>query len=140
MKRLLKNNIDVNIDRPNYLGDKVMEIKNTDFGLAYCYGNVIEINKALLKYPKLYKAVLQHEKEHLKNPESNMDFFVDLKDMFNFKKQLSKEWLIFNLKHPKISLQSLCPIWFDKGFHTNLFLIVIYSIMLITSILAGAML
>ena len=115
-----------------------MEIKLTNFGIAYAYDNTIELNKALLSYPNYLNQVLKHELEHIKHPNTKMDFMVDFKNTFNFHNL--KEQLKFTFSHPKLVLQSLAPVWYHKGeLNTNSFLIVIYSMSLIVGVLIGTL-
>ena len=69
-----------------------MNVRYTDWGIAYCYGNIIEVNKVLLKYPKFYKEVLKHEKGH---SNKGLDFLHDIKEDFSF----SREKLKFMFRH-----------------------------------------
>lgn len=98
-----------------------MKIKSTNFGIAYRYGNTIELNPILNKYPKYKKEVLKHEMEH--KPNTKMDFWHDFKAMFNS----SKEGTKFFLENPIPCLQSLAPVWFDNGMQYNNFMIAMWS-------------
>lgn len=104
-----------------------MEIKYIDFGIAYAYNKTIEMNKILLRHSKLYKMILQHEIEHIKNPSFFDTLRIDFRDMFNFEKQALINELPF-----KIRLQAILPIWIYKGqICTNPFLIVFYLLLIL---------
>ena len=108
-----------------------MRIISTDWGVAYAYDQTIEMNKGLKKYPKLYKLILRHEMEHIKNPSFFDTLKIDFMDMFDFEKQSQ-----LNKLPIKMRLQSICPIWFYKGqICTNMFYIVLYSLILIIIVL-----
>tara|TARA_Y100000310_G_C20193012_1_gene583360 strand:+ start:139 stop:474 length:336 start_codon:yes stop_codon:yes gene_type:complete len=104
-----------------------MVIQYTNWGIAYAYDNVIEINKKLKMYPKLKKMILEHEREHIKNPSFLSTLWIDFKDMFDFEKHfLMKKHLSW-----KIRLQSLAPVWYHKGnLNYNMFSIVLYSLII----------
>ena len=107
-----------------------MELRLTDWGIAYAYGNIIEINRKLLKYPKLYNQVLQHEKEHLKKPSFKDTLKIDFKDLLDFKKQKYMSKIL--KKEPLMYLQSGMPIWIqDKKICFNPFLLFFYGITMI---------
>lgn len=48
--------------------NETIDIKLVDFGIAYAYNNIIEINRKLLLYPTLLKSVLKHEIDHIRKP------------------------------------------------------------------------
>lgn len=102
-----------------------MKIKYTNWGIAYRYGNVIEINPILKHYPAVYKAILEHEKGH--DVRKKMNFWHDLKFVFKFNKELLK----FSIKHPILSLQSAMPVWYDKGWHHNPFMIIMWLVIIL---------
>ena len=103
-----------------------MEIKYINRGIAFQYGNIIEINRNLLKYPDLYNEVLKHELQHYNNKNSLInDIFLEIKDLFNFKKQ--KQLKEVTEKYEKFGWQSTLPVWFEgKNVFYNLPLIIIY--------------
>ncbi len=87
-----------------------------DHGIGYCTNNVIEINRILLEYPDLFEEILEHELEHFKGSSLMNDIKTDFlpnKYSFNFKRNL--QWFFFHLKHPIFSLQTLRPVWHNKG-------------------------
>lgn len=109
-----------------------MNIKTTDWGIAYSYEDTIEFNKKLLENPKLLTKVLQHEKKHIESGNNNIDLKVDLDDVL----KPSKEMTMFCIKHPYIALQSLMPFWYHKKtFNINYILVVIYSNFLLMGLL-----
>jgi hypothetical protein len=83
-----------------------LEIKYINFGTANRVGDVIYINKNMKKYPKLYKAVLNHERKH--SSGWNMDDFM--LDLFNRDlKGHKQEYWKFVFNNPK-SLLNFSPI------------------------------
>jgi len=108
-----------------------MKLRDTNWGIGYQHGNVIELNPILLKYPLLRKMILEHEKEHMKNPNARFDFKTEFKDAFDFKKM--KLMNKFMIRHPIISLQAMCPVWIHKGqFNYNSYLIALYSLFILS--------
>lgn len=111
------------------------EIIHTNWGIAYAYSNVIEINRKLLKYPKLYNQILQHEKDHLKRPSFRETLRIEFKDLLNFKKQKLLSKIL--RKHPMMGLQAAMPIWIqNKQICFNSFLLLAYSLVSIPFIVA----
>jgi len=106
-----------------------MDVISTDWGIAYRYGNTIEINPILKKYPKIYEKVLEHEIGHTSNKP--IDFMHDLKN----KSIGFLDSMKLLIKHPKMAIQSMMPIWYHKGeWNCNAFLILSYSFILIINI------
>lgn len=99
-----------------------IEIKYTDYGIGNNFGEVIELNRNLLYYPKLYKAVLNHELSHTNNSFTLKDLKLDLVQNVN-----SLEMLKFMLKYPK-SFTQLLPFYYSRkhGFVYDINLILIY--------------
>jgi len=93
-----------------------------NFGIAYRYGNIIEINKVFKNEPGLIKKLIKHEQEH--SVGSKMDFKHDFKDTIKF--AFDKEMTRFLFKHPLVAVQSCMPIWYDKGWQWNYYLVVLY--------------
>ena len=73
----------------------------TNEGIAYTVITdneiYIEMNKHLCKYPDLYLAVLHHELEHVEKGNTKIDFWIDIKMLFNIPLQLKLFW--FTRKH-----------------------------------------
>ena len=115
-----------------------MEItyKFINHGIAYTYGNVIELNKNLLKYPKLMNEIIEHEKEHIKNNDNLFkDIITEIKDLCNFPKQRKLNKFIQECGET-IGWESIRPIWIEKrGLVYNLPLICIYLIFALMGIL-----
>ena len=94
---------------------KEPEVKYINYGIGYCCEDNgkkwIELNKHLKEDPILHNLVLEHEFEHFYSKDK-FDFMIDIKDMFNIKKQikLSK----FTAKHPSAILSN-SPIFFEHG-------------------------
>ena len=87
-----------------------MEIREIEYGVAYHYGNYIEVNKNLKKYPNLYKFIMEHEEKHLNVIGFTVkDILYDIEEAFKWNnlKMVSKIWW-FMLKYPK-SLFQLIP-------------------------------
>jgi len=88
-----------------------IQIKEINHGIACRIGDFIYLNKNLKKYPKLYKALLKHEKEHT-SKYSFKDILIDFKG--NYLSEVKKDYYLFFLRYPK-SLSHFCPIWiYDK--------------------------
>ena len=105
-----------------------MKIKSTNFGLAYQYDDVIEINPILKQYPKLYKETLKHEKEHLKS-KGKVDFWIDLKNTGS-----SWQWMKFMFEHPKPFFQSMLPVWkCKKQWCVNYYACILYGGLILIS-------
>lgn len=83
-----------------------------NYGIADRFNDgTIEINKNLDDYPKLKKAILDHELGHTSKKEFNKsDFIHDLNATKDIDK---KELLRFMIKHPK-SLTQFLPINYSK--------------------------
>ncbi len=92
------------------------------FGLAYRYGDTIEINEIFKENPKLLKHVMEHEMNH--SSGTGIDFMHDLKDSIKY--TFNKDWFLFFLKHPKAYFQSAMPVWYDHELNVNWFLVVFY--------------
>jgi hypothetical protein len=84
-----------------------MKINLIDYGMAYRLGNEIYINKCIKNYPKLYKAIIKHEKEHTDN-YTLKDILIDLKG--NHLSGVKKDYYLFFIRHPR-SLIHFCPIF-----------------------------
>lgn len=100
-----------------------------DYGLANHFGDRIEINKDLKKYPKLYNHVLKHELSH-----TDKDFSMqDLKNDLKINISISLKLLAFVIRRPKIWYEFL-PIYKRKNkliYDMNLILLYILGIILI---------
>ena len=79
-----------------------MEIREVNYGIANNFGDYIEINKELKKFPKLYKSILAHELKHTKKPFSFIDLGIDLKEnniptfqLLKFMSSRPKTWIQF---------------------------------------------
>jgi hypothetical protein len=114
----------------------MIEIKEIDWGIACRVGNVIYINKNLIKQDvPLYYSILNHELSH--SPRfSWKDVKIDLKN--NDLKGLKGKYYKFILKNPK-SLIEFLPLWkYDKKLVVNPLILALYGIFLI--ILGGILL
>lgn len=83
---------------------KIIEI---DYGMAYRLGDKIYLNKNLKKYPKLYKAILKHEKEHSNNFTLN-DILIDIQGKYLSKVKI--DYYLFFIRYPK-ALVHFIPIF-----------------------------
>lgn len=83
-----------------------MKIKLIDYGIAVKVGDIIYINKDVKKYPKLYNALINHEKAHTDTFELK-DVIIDLNG--THLKDVKKLYYKFILKHPK-SLLHFVPV------------------------------
>jgi len=105
-----------------------MKIIKTKYGIASRVGDDIFINKELLKYPKLYWAILDHEMSHTSGWTLH-DLKIDLTN--KHLNGLKKDYYNFILTHPK-SWTEFLPINLYKGnVSFNLTLIIFYSLFLI---------
>ena len=101
-------------------------IIEVNHGIANRFGDSIEVNKHLIKYPKLYFPIIQHELSHIDNI-SKKDFEQDINSTHKIDQiQLLK----FVFKHPK-SLTQLLPFYYTKKrkFVYDINLVIVYSIM-----------
>ena len=98
-----------------------------DYGIANNFGEFIEVNKNLKKYPHLLHPILKHELSHTNKFFTLHDLKIDLVQNVN-----SWDMLKFMIKHPR-SFSQLLPIYFDKkkGFIYDVNLILIYVFMAI---------
>ena len=105
-------------------------LKLTDWGIGYAYGNTIELNRKLLNYPELYEMVLSHEIEHLKHPSFFDTVKIEIKDTFNFKKmKLMRQYL---KNENTMKLQSWLPIWkHNNEWSYNSYLLSLYSLFIV---------
>lgn len=89
-----------------------MIIKYVKGGLANNFGDVIEINENLRKYPELLNPILRHELNHTLNPNFNVeDLMLDITATHNIDQ---RKLLKFMIKHPR-SLTQFLPIYFQKS-------------------------
>ena len=79
-------------------------IKTVDFGIAFKINDQIYVHKNLKKYPKLYKALIKHEKEHSDNFNLR-DIWLDLKGKHLGK--VKKQYYKFLLREKKAWYQLL---------------------------------
>lgn len=96
-----------------------MEIRLVNYGIANNFGDYIEINKELKKFPELYNSVLEHELKHTKKHFSIGEFLMEFKDI---------NWNLFwfSIKRPKTWTQVL-PIYIkNKKLVYDLQLILFY--------------
>ena len=92
-----------------------------DYAVANSFNDRIEINKDLLKYPKLYNKILRHEQSHTNKIFSFTDLLIDFhNDIPSF--QLLK----FMVSRPKTWLQFFPIIKTKKGIFIDANLLLIY--------------
>ena len=72
----------------------------------------IEVNAALKRYPALYLKVIDHEMRHMNSKSPIQDLWIDIVDMFDFKK--GAEILGFCITNPS-SLTSFIPINVERN-------------------------
>lgn len=77
-----------------------MKIKLVNYGVANNFGDYIEINRELKKFPRLYKSVLAHELKHTKKPFSIGEFLMEFKN-------INWDLFLFSIKRPKTWTQAL---------------------------------
>lgn len=103
-------------------------IEYVDYSLANNFGDTIELNKNLLKYPDLHNSILEHELGHTNVPGFTItDFNHDLKPQ----KVNQLHLLKFMVLHPKSFVQ-LLPIYHTKkrGWVYDINLSIIYLILI----------
>lgn len=117
-----------------------MKIEYVDYGLANNFGDTIELNKNLIRYPKLHESLLQHELSHTDKAFTLHDLKIDfISDNVN-----SLRIILFMIRYPK-SLTQLFPFYYSKkkGFVYDINLSLLYLLMFIIiggSITLGVML
>jgi len=87
-----------------------MEIRYVDGGLANNFGNYLEINKHLKKYPSLLNPILIHELDHTDETFTIQDLYLDLSASYNINQF---ELIKFMVKHPR-SFSQLLPVYYSK--------------------------
>ena len=104
-----------------------MKIEYVNHSIGNNYGEEIELNENLKKYPKLHRKILRHELGHT-NKGFKKNFIHDLtEDSVGIKEILS-----FMLHNPKSFYQFRPFFWHKKyGFTYDSNLIIIYSVILI---------
>lgn len=117
------------------------EIEYIDYGIACRIGNTIYLNKKLLDYPILCKAILKHEHEHSPLKRYTLkDLKLDIKGKyFN---SVKGQYYKFILKNPKTLVQFL-PIGFYKGrlvIDPMMLILWIMIVIFVWGILGGALL
>ncbi len=86
-------------------------IKTTNFGIACRIGDQIFVNKHLKEEPRLYEAIIQHEKDHTSG-FSMKDVKMDLRNHhLKGLKLLYWRWVCTNPR----SLIEFLPIWRYEG-------------------------
>lgn len=100
-----------------------MQIKEIDYGIACRIKDTIYINESLKENPKLYEAILKHEKSHSSGFEKKDIYF----DIHNEEIQpYKKEYYLFVLKHPKSWVEFL-PVWiYESNFVWNPMVTIVY--------------
>lgn len=85
-----------------------MEVRYVPFGIANNFGDYIELNENLKKYPKLHDSILYHEYSHTNNPGFTFkDFMLDLRSPSTVS---NWELLKFMVQNPRSFIQ-LLPIY-----------------------------
>ena len=118
-----------------------MKIKYVKYGLANNFGDVIEVNENLRKYPELLKPILIHELNHTDKVFTLQDLTLDLTATHNINQ---RKLMKFMIKHPK-SLTQLLPVYFSKNhglvYDINLILsYVMYISLIVVGIILGVIL
>ena len=108
-----------------------IEIREINYGIGYYCTNEgehwIELNKHLKKYPKLHQSVLNHELEHARLNNKNIDFWHDFKSMFG---PMNFELTKFSLKHPSALLSNSPILFTKKGIAFNWFMCLVWGAVL----------
>ena len=107
-------------------------------GIAYTVNDgkeiYIEMNKHLCMYPSLYLAVLDHELEHVERGNTQLDFWIDTKMLFNI--PLQWKLFLFCRKHP--SARTSSRLWHkEEGkLYINWYAVILFSFNILVLILA----
>jgi hypothetical protein len=97
-----------------------MNIRYSPWGLANNYGDYVELNENLIKYPRLHDYVLKHELSHSKKFDLQKEFKMNAKYVIVL--------FLFCLKYPK-TLRDLLPIQRkDNKWVYDLNLLILYII------------
>jgi hypothetical protein len=107
------------------LEDLKIKISYVSSGLGNNFGDEIELNENLKKYPEIHDAILEHELSHTNKAFTLKDLKLDLCES----KINSFDIIKFMIKYPK-SFSQLFPFYYSKkhGFVYDLNLILIYSV------------
>jgi len=104
---------------------KKTKIKYVRWGLANFYGDYIEVNRELKKYPKALKYAITHEKGHKKG--------FDLLHEFDYRIGLIN-LIRFTITHPSAWIDFL-PIQYRKKWIIDYNLLMLYSLIIFLLIL-----
>lgn len=88
------------------------KIKEIDYAIAFRIRDTIYLNKNLKKYPKLKKAILQHEKNHESNSYCCKDLKLDLTGKYLF--PVKKDYYKFLFTERKAWMQMMPIIKINK--------------------------
>lgn len=104
-----------------------MKIKYINFGIASRQGDTIYLHKSLKEYPNLYKAILEHEKEH--SPGFCWhDLRIDIGN--KHLKGLKLEYYLFILSNPS-TLAEFIPFWiYDGNLSLNPLILLFYGLVI----------
>lgn len=104
-----------------------MEIRYVKHGIANNFGEYIELNENLKKYPKLHDALLKHELSHTNKPGfTKEDFMLDMNSGEVSYKQLLK----FMINHPS-SLSQVMPFYIsNKTFIYDINMSIVWGVMI----------
>jgi hypothetical protein len=104
-----------------------MKISYVEYGLGNNFGDEIELNVNLQKYPKLHQSILHHESKHTNRFISKQDLSNDLLGQ----KVNSWDILKFMVKYPKSFTQLLPCYWSKKwGFVYDINMFIIYGFLI----------
>ena len=105
-----------------------LNIEYVSHGIGNNFGDTIELNENLKKYPELHEKVLQHELAHTDAFFSKHDLKLDLLNCGFDQWEMFK----FMLRHPKSFTQFL-PFYFSRkrGFVYDVNLCIIYLVTLL---------
>lgn len=107
-------------------------IKEIDYGMAYRVKDIIYINKNLKLYPKLYKAIMKHEKEHSDDYSMN-DLKMDLRGIYLDK--VKKDYYLFFIRHPKALIHFIPFFKLDNKWTIDPLLLTMYILFIILLII-----
>ena len=87
-----------------------MQIQYVNHGIGNNFGDTIELNENLKRWPRLHKAILDHELKHTDQVFTKHDLMVDLTES----KVNTKELIMFMFENPK-SFSQFLPFYYTKN-------------------------
>jgi hypothetical protein len=105
-----------------------MKIKETSWGVANRVGDVVLINKHLVKFPELRYHLIQHELSH--NTQDDLeDVRIDIKHLMNQRPLLIYQRLLFMFLHPKSWVQMSPVFIYENKAYIDHSLLIIWGLL-----------